>query len=310
MVSHKVRYVQMAEEVINVFKQAAGVQAPQILARLANYGVQGRHEALDKDLFSMASAAANEPSKGKPPPPMQTYKPLFPRREPGAAKPSTDKAGADDLIDPSLHEGAGGHLQDVIDWSWPLRPPTPTMQAPQRSEKASPSSSPSEKWQGPDDDMQAAPAAPAQTVASRHIKGTTLELGLRLLDATVMYAESATLQVAIQLMAPHTGIMSASQQARLVAAVGAAGLASQLSDLTLSGTTPILPSAAMLAGFLAGDARVTARVLEKQAFLPLKALFMQSCGAGGVEASVAWETALRLRMGGPTRDLSITPQTS
>ena len=122
--------------------------------------------------------------------------------------------------------------------------------------------------------------------------------------------DSETLQATIQLMAPHTGIMTASQQARLVAAVGAAGLASQLSDLTLSGTTPIMPTAAMLAGFLAGDARVTARVLEKQAFVPLKALFTQSCGAGGVESSVLWETALRERLGGATRDLSITPQTS
>jgi hypothetical protein len=296
----------MAEDVINVFKQAAGVQAPQILARLANYGVQGRVEALDKDLFSMASTAANEPPKGKPPPPIQTYKPLFPRRDTAAAKQNTEKSGDDDLMDPSLQEDPAGHGVDVIDWSWPLKPPPA---ATQTIKQASPKKSSSPMSQGPDD-APAASTAPKGLSASRHIKSTTLELGLRLLDATVMYADAATLQAAIQLMAPHTGIMSASQQARLVAAVGAAGLASQLSDLTLSGTTPILPSAAMLAGFLAGDARVTARVLEKQAFLPLKALFMQSCGAGGVEASVAWETALRLRMGGPTRDLSITPQTS
>jgi hypothetical protein len=67
---------------------------------------------------------------------------------------------------------------------------------------------------------------------------------------------------------------------------------------------------AWCAGFLAGDARVTARVLENQGFLPLQAMFCQSCGAGGVEASVKWESQLRLRMGGPTRELTITPQTS
>lgn len=64
------------------------------------------------------------------------------------------------------------------------------------------------------------------------------------------------------------------------------------------------------AGFLAGDARVAAAVLERQAFLPLQALFCQSCGAGGVEASVRWETQLRLNMGGATRELAITPQTT
>lgn len=122
--------------------------------------------------------------------------------------------------------------------------------------------------------------------------------------------DSATLKDTIQLMAPHTRVMTASQQARLVAAIGAAGLAGQLSDLTLAGTTPILPTAAMLAGFLAADARVAARVLQQQAFVPLQALFCQSCGVGGVEASVAWEHALRLRMGGATRELTITPQTS
>jgi hypothetical protein len=115
---------------------------------------------------------------------------------------------------------------------------------------------------------------------------------------------------AVATRAEHPAAIVTVVQARLVAAIGAAGLATQLSDLTLSGTTRILPSAAMLAGFLAGDARVTARVLEKQAFVPLKALFMQSCGHGGVEASVQWEQLLRLRMGGPTRDLTITPQTS
>lgn len=56
------------------------------------------------------------------------------------------------------------------------------------------------------------------------------------------------LQAAIALMAPHTRAMSQSQQARLVAAVGAAGAAEQLSALTVTGTTPLLPSAAMLAG--------------------------------------------------------------
>lgn len=56
------------------------------------------------------------------------------------------------------------------------------------------------------------------------------------------------LQAAIALLAPHTAAMSQSQQARLVAAVGAAGAAEQLSALTVTGTTPLLPSAAMLAG--------------------------------------------------------------
>jgi hypothetical protein len=122
--------------------------------------------------------------------------------------------------------------------------------------------------------------------------------------------DAAILRSTIGLMAPLTSFMTQAQQARLVAAVGAAGAATQLSDLTLSGTTALLPSAAMLAGFLAGDARVTARVLENQGFLPLQALFCQSCGAGGVEASVKWENELKLRMGGPTRDMTITPQTS
>jgi hypothetical protein len=51
--------MQLADEVMAVFKQAAGVQAPQILARLANFGVQGRAEALDKDLFSAPSMGAH-----------------------------------------------------------------------------------------------------------------------------------------------------------------------------------------------------------------------------------------------------------
>lgn len=55
---------------------------------------------------------------------------------------------------------------------------------------------------------------------------------------------------------------------------------------------------------------MAARVLEKQGFLPLQAMFCQSCGAGGVEASVQWEAQLKLRMGGPTRELTITPQTT
>ena len=60
--------------------------------------------------------------------------------------------------------------------------------------------------------------------------------------------DTETLQATIQLMAPHTNKLTQSQQARLVAAVGAAGAAQQLSDLTLKGTASLLPSAAMLAG--------------------------------------------------------------
>lgn len=60
--------------------------------------------------------------------------------------------------------------------------------------------------------------------------------------------DTETLQSTIQLMAPHTSKLTQSQQARLVAAVGAAGAATQLSDLTLKGTASLLPSAAMLAG--------------------------------------------------------------
>lgn len=55
---------------------------------------------------------------------------------------------------------------------------------------------------------------------------------------------------------------------------------------------------------------MSAAVLESQAFLPLQALFCQSCGAGGVEASVRWEAQLRMNMGGATRELAITPQTT
>lgn len=115
------------------------------------------------------------------------------------------------------------------------------------------------------------------------------------------------LQQTIKLMAPHTSAMTAAQQQRLVAAVGASGLASQLADLTLSGTTPLQPSPALLAGFLSGDARVTARVLEKEGLLPLFALFSQSCGAGGAEASMAWESELQGMLGGSSRMLVITP---
>lgn len=115
------------------------------------------------------------------------------------------------------------------------------------------------------------------------------------------------LQQTIGLMAPHTAAMTSAQQQRLVAAVGASGLASQLADLTLSGTTPLMPASALLAGFLSGDARVTARVLEKEGLLPLYALFVQSCGAGGAEASVQWEGELQGMLGGATRMLVITP---
>lgn len=67
-------------------------------------------------------------------------------------------------------------------------------------------------------------------------------------QACVGVQDVEALQAAIALLAPHTGAMSQSQQARLVAAVGAAGAADQLSALTVTGTTPLLPSAAMLAG--------------------------------------------------------------
>ena len=66
--------LQLAEDVINVFKQAAGVAAPQILARLATFGVQGRKEALDRDLFStsprVTAASVPDVAKAKPPPPL------------------------------------------------------------------------------------------------------------------------------------------------------------------------------------------------------------------------------------------------
>ena len=130
------------------------------------------------------------------------------------------------------------------------------------------------------------------------------------LTAAVCMQDVQMLQQTIQLMAPHTGIMTPAQQQRMVAAVGACGLASHLADLTLAGTTPLMPVTALLAGFLSGDAVVASRVLEKEGLLPLKALFMQSCGAGGLEATVEWEQHLRALLGGTTRQLTITPTTS
>lgn len=44
--------VQVASDVIAVFKQAAGANADQILKRIADYGVQGRKDALDADMFT------------------------------------------------------------------------------------------------------------------------------------------------------------------------------------------------------------------------------------------------------------------
>lgn len=44
--------MQVANDVIAVFKQAAGANADQILKRIADYGVAGRKTALDADMFT------------------------------------------------------------------------------------------------------------------------------------------------------------------------------------------------------------------------------------------------------------------
>jgi hypothetical protein len=93
----------------------------------------------------------------------------------------------------------------------------------------------------------------------RHGDCDQREHDLSLVHARTMFSkvmccgiqDTETLQATIQLMAQHTSQLTQSQQARLVAAVGAAGAAQQLSDLTLKGTASLLPSAAMLAGILA-----------------------------------------------------------
>jgi hypothetical protein len=182
------RAVQLAADVIAIFKQAAGVAAPQILARLANFGVQGRQEALDRDLFSSKPDATNaDAAKSKPPPPLTAYKPVFPRKD-----PAKDQVVTDSLIDPALTEPTVG--EDVIDWRWPLRPPPETapLEAGDEGTVAMDGGGIRAEVADATSGERAAAAAPAQPQklagASGHIKRTTLELGLRLLDATVMFA--------------------------------------------------------------------------------------------------------------------------
>lgn len=52
MVVQSKKSVQVATDVIAVFKQAAGANADQILKRIADYGVAGRKTALDADMFT------------------------------------------------------------------------------------------------------------------------------------------------------------------------------------------------------------------------------------------------------------------
>jgi hypothetical protein len=53
--------LQVASDVIAVFKQAAGANADQILKRIADYGVSGRKTALDADMFTRPGAAPSRP---------------------------------------------------------------------------------------------------------------------------------------------------------------------------------------------------------------------------------------------------------
>ena len=212
----------MASDVIAVFKQAAGVQAPQVLARLANFGVQGRATALDADLFSApppppeatapaaAPAPGAEPSSGSaagplatsaaPPPSSTKFKPMFPRRPaPGGHVAAVPPGRGDaDAADASA-EVIEGEYEDVIDWEWPLQPPP----KPEVAEEAAPAAeteadaeagaeAAGEGEQADGEEGAAEPGkAKAPTVklhAAAAPSSNTIELGLRLLDATVLYA--------------------------------------------------------------------------------------------------------------------------
>lgn len=213
----------MASDVIAVFKQAAGVQAPQVLARLANFGVQGRATALDADLFSAppplpepaapaaaaaAPAVAAEPSAASsagplataaaPPPSSTRFKPMFPRR-PATGGPAAPPPPAQGDAEASV-EVIEGDYEDVIDWEWPLRPPPkPEEQEPAPEEepaKEAPNDATPDGEQAEGDAGAAEGAkAKAPTVkihAASAVSTNTIELGLRFLDATVLYAVRPT----------------------------------------------------------------------------------------------------------------------
>lgn len=213
--------MQMASDVIAVFKQAAGVKAPQVLARLANFGVQGRATPLDSDMFtappppaeasaasapfpaaepSATSSAAHLATSALPPPSSTKFKPMFPRRPAGGGAAAPPPPAPGDAAGDGSGEVIEGEYDDVIDWDWPLRPPPKAEDEEPAADVAATEEAAEEKGgeeggsveQG---DGEAGEPAEKPTKAptvkvhkSSTVSSNTIELGLRLLDATVLYA--------------------------------------------------------------------------------------------------------------------------